>query len=383
MCAARASWPASASAQPSCSAGAGTITGICCFVLQPRLTVYRMYICTAGQAPGGGHAHHHHHSRGAQLCAGGSSHCLRPRTAGAPGSGCAGEVLRAFPRALPACGVMLGSWMLLRQEGAGCSDCCARIELPAGWLCMCQSTDTAACLPPCVGCVQLRAAFLAADGASALRELLDNPSDRVGCSRLPDALPAALRARLFMKTHIYCAYLQLPPVDAGIWRTCLPAGFGCGTHPSAGPVWQRPSSTAGLLPAGLHPSSAAFCLPLHTLGPANAGKHMAEAVAALPPLPVGHAAIAAAAGCCAPLLVLQRSPMHPACTPLFPALCCAGGCICRGSLPQQRRQRAASGCLPGSALPQVGGYQCSAVQLGCCPPLPRSRPSNRSGPACH
>lgn len=28
--------------------------------------------------------------------------------------------------------------------------------------------------------LQLRAEFLAADGASALRELLDNPSDRVG-----------------------------------------------------------------------------------------------------------------------------------------------------------------------------------------------------------
>ena len=33
------------------------------------------------------------------------------------------------------------------------------------------------CLLPPV--LQLRAAFLAADGASALRELLDNPSDRV------------------------------------------------------------------------------------------------------------------------------------------------------------------------------------------------------------
>ena len=77
--------------------------------------------------------------------------------------------------------------------------CCA--AGPASYMCFgtCSVNQHQYCLPiPLLLSVQLRAAFLAADGASALRELLDNPSDRVRCGPLashPACLPHCI-ARL-------------------------------------------------------------------------------------------------------------------------------------------------------------------------------------------
>jgi hypothetical protein len=76
---------------------------------------------------------------------------------------------------------------------AGC--CGLRVALTTVQVLPCQPdawhvTVNPHCLPASSCCVQLRAAFLAADGASALRELLDNPSDRVGCACLPTCLQA-------------------------------------------------------------------------------------------------------------------------------------------------------------------------------------------------
>ena len=48
----------------------------------------------------------------------------------------------------------------------------------------------------CPATLQLRVAFLAADGASALRELLDNPSDRVSSALPWAALAPTLHCRL-------------------------------------------------------------------------------------------------------------------------------------------------------------------------------------------
>ena len=83
----------------------------------------------------------------------------------------------------PACPRPGAVWLV----DAGCSYYSAGSAMPDGCL-ACDRQPTR--LPASSCCLQLRAAFLAADGASALRELLDNPSDRVGCACLPTCLQA-------------------------------------------------------------------------------------------------------------------------------------------------------------------------------------------------
>ena len=113
-----------------------------------------------------------------------------------------------------------------------------------------------------------------------------------------------------------------PPPDAGNCGICPPAGFGRSAHPAAGPVWQRPCGAAGLLPAGLHPSCAALCLPLHAPRPAHAGKQGCGG--AVWPRPPCAATTAAARPAPAPAPVLTaHSPVLPRALLPIPSLPCA------------------------------------------------------------
>lgn len=73
--------------------------------------------------------------------------------------------------------MLLARAVLLRAHARAGRAAQTRAALVRRIAAACQSTP--ACRRVCASCAQLRAAFLAAEGLSALRELLDNPSDRV------------------------------------------------------------------------------------------------------------------------------------------------------------------------------------------------------------
>lgn len=161
----------------------------------------------AGEAAGGRHAHPGLCSGRAQLCAGSSGCRELPHAAGAavsrPSGDCPHRVWRARApwtepglqlggaRSWQGCGVGWGGtrlyafWMSICIRGcthAATAACIAARALRTGHASLAaahRARSPPACSGFCPTAVQLRAAFLEADGISALRELLDNPSDRV------------------------------------------------------------------------------------------------------------------------------------------------------------------------------------------------------------
>lgn len=116
---------------------------------------------------------------------------------------------------------------------------------------------------------QLRAAFLAADGASALRELLDNPSDRVSCGQHCFSCPsrcgcAALRCCAYLLAGPHRSLLPLSSLSDRIHLHCLSLSLMIRGRPHVSTLPTRCWALRWTCCARCAPTTTARCAPAAT-----------------------------------------------------------------------------------------------------------------------